>query len=249
MSKRPCPICTEPSMDGHICHACTRTNKGYLRDLPWLYARLDETVGRRDNVHAAGAGQGHADEDAVRAATERRYRERVEALRYAEVNLSHGGHLPYRPDAADLQETVRNSLVGWVRVGCEDWGQAPPEDRITAICGWLRDRAHLWRKHEAGGEYMREVAELTRAILSAINPPASWRYPAGPCPEHDEGGEPCPGTVIAKVPREGSDKPPLMRCDTCTTEWDTTQWNRAGRRIQARREQIERQREYGRKTA
>lgn len=231
---RPCPTCHEDTRDGHVCHKCAREARKHLRHIPWLYARLDETIGRRDHLRESGSGA------TVRPVT---YATKAEVP--DSPYLGSSGPMPYRPDAADLRDTVKASLVGWVRIACEDYGWRPPSDRITAICHWLADRTNKLRTHEAADEYVREVRDLHDRMLTAINPPAMWRYEAGPCPEVTDDGEPCPGIVHAEVPHEGSGVPPLMRCDTCTAEWASWEWARAGRRIEARRQQIARQREYG----
>lgn len=247
MTMRPCPACGEDTRDGHVCHKCARETRKLLRQMPWLYARLDETIGRRDHAVTAGAGKGKTDPDKVTAMVAIRRAERIEAdaKQRDPVNLSHGGPMPYRPDAAELRDDVKASLVGWVRIACEDYRWSPPSDRIAAICHWLADRTTKLRTHEAANEYAAEIADLHARMLTCINPPSTWRYEAGPCPEADGEGEPCPGTVHAEVPHEGSGAPPLMRCDTCTTQWASWEWARAGRRIEARRQQLARQREYG----
>lgn len=75
----PCPVCGAGTRDGHICHTCTRDTRHALRDLPWLYARLDETIGRRDHLRTSGGGKAHADPDRLAAILATRHREKAEA--------------------------------------------------------------------------------------------------------------------------------------------------------------------------
>ena len=61
------------------------------------------------------------------------------------------------------------------------------------------------------------------------------RIKVGPCPEHDDEGEPCGGLTWAHLP-EGN-APTFIRCDCCTREWSSIEWTSLGRGIARKLEQ------------
>ncbi|MBK9156652.1 MAG: hypothetical protein IPM11_00710 [Micropruina sp.] len=134
----------------------------------------------------------------------------------------------FAEQAARLRDEAQSALVGWVRITCEDQGIDPPADTIPAICGFLQAQAGWWRKHEAVTECVAEVASIAHRIEAIINP-GEGRVPVGRC-IHVEGDVSCPGEMQAHLPRDER-APAFIRCDTCTTEWDTTQWARIGRMV------------------
>jgi hypothetical protein len=149
--------------------------------------------------------------------------------------------------AAALIAEQRNLLASWVRLAVDerliaDW----PSDTVPVMACALIVALPHFRKHEAAGEFVAEIRMLTDHIVKCIDsPPYRGRFPAGPCFKEypDTYGETavCTGEVTAYVPADGS--PAYLACGACKAQWDSTQWNRAGREMDKRKEQLRHQQE------
>lgn len=205
-----CPRCAERSIDGLLCHECTSRTRTALRAVAELWPTLWETITRQTRM---GTDVGR-------------------------VTGSSEKPLAFHPTAADVKDTVRAGLVGWVRVTVEDIPAASwPQDRAGAMVAhllrWLPDM----RRHEAAAELAAEAISWPGKIRRAVDyPEERSRIPVGLCClEVGEDGTPCPGVVTAVV-FEDPLIAPVMRCGECAQEWPTWEWRRAGARMRERLE-------------
>ena len=213
MTATRCPACHGRSTDGHPCHQCWRNHRRRLEALPSLDQELEITITRQDHL-----GQ-------------------VSDIKARTVH----GPLPYNPDASEVRTQLRATLVAWVWLTCDDYQQPYPSDTIEAMALHLADTRRA-RTHEAALEFHDEIRDLHHACLRAIDyPDERGRIKVGPCPEHDQEGEPCGGLLWAHVPRE---QPTFRRCDCCTREWDSESWKALGRSVQRRLDQVALQKTY-----
>lgn len=122
-----------------------------------------------------------------------------------------------------------------------------PVNSVAGVAMYLETHLAVLRKHPRGREFVTSLRRLTGRIVRLIDAPEiRTRINVGPCPEQlpdDQGGMGyCPGQVEAIVPADES-VPATMRCLDCGHEWADIEWNRAGRRINARAEQLQQQRQ------
>lgn len=156
MTNRTCPACSQRSIDGHLCHQCTKRTVRDLRELPWLYLETMRAVVGLVRLGSPVGGRG--------ATTP----------------------LPVSLRASHAADAVRTGLVGWVRITHDDLGAPWPGDSITAMTRHLTDRMKDLRRHEDTAELVADVARWTGSLLAVINRPDCRRIPVGPCPlEHD----------------------------------------------------------------
>lgn len=213
MTATRCPACHGRSTDGHPCHQCWRNHRRRLEALPSLDAELETTIARQDHL-----GQ----QSDIRAATVH-------------------GPLPYNPEASDVRTTLRATIASWARLLCDDYAHPYPADTITAMATLVADLRQA-RTHPAALDLHDEIRDIHAAATRAIDyPDERGRIKVGPCPEHDQEGEPCGGLLWAHVPRE---QPTFMRCDCCTREWDSESWKALGRSVQRRLDQVALQKTY-----
>lgn len=215
---RECPYCGTTSRDGHLCHKCTRTTKRNLARIAELWPVLQETITRQDVL--TPPSEVHA--DTVHAP------------------------LPYKAAAADVADRVRHRLVSWVRLAMDEHGAPCPPDLVPAMCHLLTAYAAQLRVRADAEEWADEIAASRDEIAGAVDLPAERaKVTAGPCPEHTDDDEPCPGVVIAIYPR---DLPPRADCTAttpgtavCGRTWPAKDWAHLGSRIAARRRQVDQQ--------
>lgn len=203
-----CPICHERSRDGLPCHDCWRKHRRRVEALPSLDQELETTITRQDQLGPAAS----------------------------EVRSSSlFGPLPVNIDASYLRDHLRATLVSWVRAMCEGHQHPYPADTVIAMCEYLADTRAL-RRHVAAPEMVDELRALHGQCMAAIDyPDERGRIKVGPCPEHDDEGEPCGGLTWAHLP-EGN-APTFIRCDCCTREWSSIEWTSLGRGIARKLEQ------------
>jgi len=243
MTDKTCGACEQPIRDQlAICHRCEQVARRLLAQQASLHAEL-LTEYRR------------------------------EAKKTEQLQIRHGGEPPtlFEEKAARLLTRQVSWLAGWAATAarlrpavpqpgplCRSLrcphkscrtirDTRPPERTVDGHALYVASTLPLMRRLPEGATLANEVRRLTAEIVAAIDTPEMLtRITAGPCPELDQDGDPCAGTVEAFVRR---DTPATMRCGTCKTVWDSTQWTRAGHRILARRDQITRQRTLARQFA
>lgn len=223
----PCPNCGGRTRDGLLCKTCVAATEDRLRALPGWWVELQRAVTRQARLSPPGGGG--------------------TSTRPLPFN-------PYASEVADrvklgvrTSDTVRNGLVGWVRITVEELAAPWPNAGVTDLCEHLVAWLPQLRKHDAAAELAADVWGWVDAVSRAVDhPDIRARIKAGPCPEVGEDREPCPGVVWAIIP-EDRDAPVFACCDSCADDsaprgmWEASQWRKLGRQIAARRGQIEAQ--------
>lgn len=123
------------------------------------------------------------------------------------------------PDpVAELRSQIRHDLAYWVTEHIEHGNPIAPErDAHPAILtAWLAIRLDWAAAQPWAGTYANVLGELLARGRRLIDLPTTPRMSAGICPEHG-----CGGTLWSTIhpPRL-----PVIRCEDCGTEWDSTQW-------------------------
>lgn len=216
MVKRECVRCGRRSDAAPICQSCIKSARQALAGIADNWRHLTEAITRQTRMQPDSQGR------------------------------SANRPLPVNIDASRVADSVRNTLVGWVRVLCEDNHLDPPTNTVAAICAWLDSNHHLIRRHEAAADCVDELIDACGMLTRAIDyPDDKARIFVGPCPEADAEGDPCPGEIHAIIPERESGAP-RMECRVCGNVWASEQWTRMGVRVQRRAAQIEQQKTYGR---
>lgn len=124
------------------------------------------------------------------------------------------------PDpVAELRSQIRHDLAYWVTTHIDAGNPIAPErDAHPAILtAWLAVRLDWAAAQDWAGRYADVLGELLHRGRRLIDLPHAPRTPAGICPEHGCGG--ALWSAIHLPPRL-----PVIRCEACGTEWDSTQW-------------------------
>jgi len=124
------------------------------------------------------------------------------------------------PDpVAELRSQIRHDLARWVAVHIEHNNPIAPErDAHPAILtAWLAVRLDWAAAQPWAGDYAGVLGELLARGRRLIDLPNAPRTPAGICPENG-----CGGALWSTTPQPP--RLPVIRCDGCGTEWDSTQW-------------------------
>lgn len=211
------PQCSNETADP-LCRNCVDNLRRDLRGIPTLWQELDTTRLRLSKTSVAQEGR------------------------------SANKPLPWNEHTAQVATDLYGVLIAWAK-DIHNAGDTDPRDPLAMsiqhpahMSAWLSRNFNALLRLEDIGDF---VDALTNAIIRArraIDLPAlRTRFKVGPCPEEVE-GEDCDGEVWAYIP-SSTDKPAWMKCNTCTSEWDTTQWLRAGERmlriINEQRKQVE----------
>jgi hypothetical protein len=142
-------------------------------------------------------------------------------------------------DTAVVFKETASATLADLRAVLTSWTSRPPATTCVAQAAWLLAQEPFVRRHPAAGRLLTDLDRVTKHAFAVVDLPEDLvRCSVGPCPERDEHGSYCRGEVWANVPRT-MDRPAMLRCRGCATEWDTTQWKRAGQRIQVRRAELE----------
>lgn len=207
----PCPNCAGRTRDGHLCPTCTRYAADRLRCLPEWWVELHRTITRQAKLTPPGGGAGSGSKP-----------------------------LPYNPDASAVADTVRAGIVGWVRITVEECAAPWPRDGITDLCEHLSNWLSTLRKHEAAADLVQDLWSWSDSIARAVDyPDERAKIAAGPCPETDDDGEHCAGTVAARFPEDPTERA-WMECAECGWRAESREWDEAGARIAARAKAIAR---------
>lgn len=202
-----CRRCERPVQDAHVCTLCGRDLERALGNIPMLEAELDLTITRQ-----------------------RRFTPQSDGGRGSETPLA------FHDRASEVWWTLRNILVGWVKLYCDENGADHPADTLTAMARFLHRRAEWLRHHELAVDAVDEITQAVRDAARVIDAPANrTTFPVGPCPEVDADGVMCPGEVRAFIPAS-EDIPARMECSWCHKVYETHQWLQAGKRILRRAE-------------
>jgi hypothetical protein len=238
-----CQACTSTAPDGvSICGKCETDTRARLRQQEFYRQELLTVLARLTRTQALNDGGRATSLTLAWAQMGDRFLDTIEGRELRKIIAS----LPPAWKAASALHSQRSLLVSWCRLLNEEAGVALPADSVAAMAVHVHDQMPILRKHEAAGELVAEVRAIVGRIVKVIDlPDERTRVEVGPCPNlwpNDEGqDEPCPGQVTAHVPVDVT-AVAYMRCGACRAEWPSREWYITGPRIQARQEQLERQR-------
>lgn len=179
---------------GSICRSCLAELRRLLVDLPAYWSDVDTVRAGQTRYAAANTGSPT--------------RGRGEAPLGMDLRFAADGY------GTRVLHTVRNTLVGWVRIGVEEhpeWGW--PADTVPAMCGWLHTHAGWLRSSEHGPLALTELSAAVTSLRSLVDRPAD-RWYAGACGATLDDGSTCRYELRPRKP-EGS-----LRCAACGTVHD-----------------------------
>lgn len=240
MSDQTCSACDNPVRDAFICNRCTRQTRHHLADQAAHHGELITALTRMVKMNAANDG-GKA---ASRALGWTTMGDRFLAdITDKELRALVSSLPPARP-AADAMHSQRSLLVSWCRL-LNDEGIATglPANTIPAMACFIEVRLQDLRKHECAGELVHELRELHKQIMRAIDTPENrTKVHVGPCPatwvEGIEGGGQetvyCQGQIDAIFPRDEEQRP-VIKCESCRSEWTPEHWSKIGDTISQRK--------------
>jgi hypothetical protein len=116
--------------------------------------------------------------------------------------------LPFNASAQDCREQARAVLTGWA-----DVLGAPQIEDVRRLTRWLSDHAALARAHSAAEDIWREIHQLARQFIHAIDRPEDREY-LGECVSDS-----CTGKGYALTCVRGSTS---ARCQHCGTIYDAS---------------------------
>lgn len=206
--------CGRPVADAYCCGACAgqledalRTITGHQGQHTWVTPigeDLDIALTRLSSISGAGG----------------RVRKRGDV-----------GPLLYDPRASTARLSLRNTLVGWVRVAHEaseahGASESLPDDTLPDMARWLLERVERIRHLEAAGEAVRDITKAVEHATKIVDrPPERWY--AGICGADLADHDWCRADLYAPV------KAAVIQCPACGNVWD----------VQARRDWLLRQAE------
>lgn len=169
MSATPCELCATPVSDASVCVGCSRRLELALGDVPALVADLEVTLTRQ----AAGeprVGSRGSDKP-----------------------------MPYDARASMVSAALRATLCSWVLLCAEEHYSGArdlPEDRVSAMAGWLMHEVGWLRTHVAAVEAHHEILDAIGNARRAVDRPAD-RVFVGVCSNVERGIE-CTEQLYAK---------------------------------------------------
>lgn len=250
-SPKPCPACAGKTRDGLLCRTCTDHTLRRLQDLPDLWVQLEQQITRRTRIRTGG--QPHTPAPAAPAARQA-----------VGLNLGQpGSRIPFDPHAGQI---ARNILTGvevtgedgrplvvkglraWTRWTITQLHATPPKAGVTDMCEHLANHLLAIRRTDQAAGFAGDVWDWIDAITSAIDlPMRDSHIKVGPCVTQVE-SQWCPGTLFGILPQERDSTRPdrtpatFARCDTCGTEWPSSEFSQLPRRMLARRAEEARRR-------
>jgi len=192
----PCPRCRRATTDGHLCEHCSwGVQQGLSIIVNWWPDLFDTfTKQERKTAHTEGHG------------------------------LHHENPLPFDPVAAELANTIRQTLVSWVKLTMDEFSAPCPKDRISTMAEHLRTWTPKLRKHEVAAEYADEIARLAGRVLKVIDTADGQlvHVPGAHCIT-DRGGMRCGGELVAAIRRDWFAES-FIRCRNCGQAWSAADW-------------------------
>lgn len=163
-----CTACGSPVKDqAYLCQGCTDRLSRDLGDVGALAAELQTTRHKQDRMAGAATGV---------------------------LSRSADKPLPWNQHAAEVDDALRATVVGWVRVVLEERGGRPPVDTMRALSGFLLASVEWIRHHADAAECADEIADAVARARQAVDRRQSRNY-AGPCradvEAHGDEGESC----------------------------------------------------------
>lgn len=154
--------------------------------------------------------------------------------------------LPWDDRASLADSRLKASLLN-AALAVQARAMIPVDDSLNQALAIGMDEAARWLIRQIQilvclpevGELWAEIDGCVyRARAATDRPQVRTRFLVGPCPQDqrdddEHPGQPCPGEVWATIP-DSEEDPAWLRCMTCDSRWDSTQWRRVGQRIRAR---------------
>lgn len=152
--------------------------------------------------------------------------------------LAHGhaeASLPIDSGVADIRLRITHALGYWVRIHVDRQRLTQPTlPTVYRACRWLAGRIDWSAKQDFAGEYADNILELRNRARRTIDLPQPRRVDVDNCDMYVDGVR-CTGTLFT-IARDTNDPTPLViQCNTCTAAYDSTQWERLGKRLRRAR--------------
>lgn len=168
MSVTTCTACARPVGDqAYLCQTCTERLARDLGDVGALAVELQTTRLKQDRVAGAATGV---------------------------LSRSADKPLPWNQHAAEVDDALRATVVGWVRVVVDERGGRPPEDTMRAMSGYLLASVEWLRHQDTAAECADEIGDAVGRARQAVDRRQARAY-AGPCradvEAHGDEGESC----------------------------------------------------------
>lgn len=226
MTDRTCPSCGGRSVDGHLCHDCTKRTRRALRQIAEWWPSLEETITRQARLHAGAAG------GAI-------FRP-----------------LPFDDAVSKLAHEVHADLVGWVRIAVEGGAAHPERGDTPFLALHLIGLLPDLRTHEDAAELTGLSAWPARIREAVDYPDERGKIKVGPCPERidEEPCAGTVWARFFEDARPSMTcEPPEQGVVVCGASWPAGEWERPASRILARLAEQQRTRDlaaaYGPKAA
>jgi hypothetical protein len=177
--------CGKPSPDAFMCTSCAGALAIELFAVPWLRQQLDVTLARQDHVSPTAGASGES-----------------------------GRVLPPKLRAMQAADTLRNTLVPWVRTIAEQRG-LPVEcaDTPQAMSRWLVINVPSVRQSDEAAELHAEVLYAIGQVRRAIDQPPPLCY-RGPCDQ-------CGVDLYCAADHRGRPVAAVIKCRVCGSQYDT----------------------------
>lgn len=184
--------CSRPiSDDAYLCVPCTNRLAQDLGEAGALDEELTTTRLRQSKTGGAASGV---------------------------LSRSYDRPLAWDQKAAEIQDALRATTVGWVRVVLEERGGPMPTDALPDMARWLLARLEYLRHHPDAEEIADEFHDATTRAWEIIDRATAKSY-AGPCreevPETEDHGPVC--CVAELHAREGAR---TVICKECQARHD-----------------------------
>lgn len=189
-----CTACARPVKDqAYLCQGCTDRLARDLGDVGALARELQTTRLKQDRVTGAATGV---------------------------LSRSADKPLPWNQHAAEIDDALRATVVGWVRVVVEERGGRPPENTMQALSGFLLASVEWLRHHADAAECADEISDSVGRARQAVDRPASRTY-FGPCGsvDYDDNG-PVAGCEPCRADLYGAADDTALVCKVCSTPHD-----------------------------
>jgi hypothetical protein len=139
--------------------------------------------------------------------------------------------LPIVEAVAELRSQIRHDLVYWTDCHAAQMRTTRPDSEDPGrLCPWLARYTDWSAAQPWIGDYLDVLSELAGHARRLIDLPAPRRTVVGNCVEYVDGRR-CTGTLYTIARDAGDPTPVVVQCDTCPAAYDSTRWERLGKRL------------------
>lgn len=139
--------------------------------------------------------------------------------------------LPVDERVAELRSQILYDLDWWARDHADHLAVTPPAPTtVHQVVAWLARYRDWAAAQPFAGEYVAVLTELRGRVHRLIDLPQPARHFIGPCLERRD-GQHCTGQLWTRLREPGDPALPVIRCDTCSTTYDSTQWESLRNRL------------------